>query len=527
VRVVIANDPKAAQAMRSFDRTQAQKIRKPKKDTEEAEEIAEEIEQLAKDEDFVYATLSGILMEQQAPSASPGGSAEKSESDAEKKDQPSEKKDEPKKSEKRSRAKGQKGTSGSGGKGKSEAGEKSEPDDSDKPGEPGTDKRREAVERQEKIADRARELEEKLKKLDVASDLAKLRMAKAVETTEKASGALARGNTKEATATAKDGAAMLHELARQVKGEIARDVAQELAMAQDLADELAKREAELSQMAGAQSGQSGTEGASDNQAQQSENSQKGQAGNSPGSDPGGGGPGPGGRGGWGDLTAEERLERLEEAAKTLEHWLKDASLRAEGDSAGRLRQLLEDTAVTRIVERMERIRELYVGRELKLVHRDAVELSKVLELLARQLEVLHRGIVAPELAALVELDRRIAELTAKLKTIKTDAEIAEWRRAAGELVRDLEKAGLADGAHALSDAFDAGGWEWGVGDYHVRVAPVVIVNAIRSVDLVLQAKIQNLILKDIASARDEPTPPEFKELVERYYEVLSKESGVK
>ena len=73
-------------------------------------------------------------------------------------------------------------------------------------------------------------------------------MAKAAETAEKASSALSRGNTKEATETAKAGAAMLHELARQVKGEIARDVAQELAMARDLADELAAREAELGQM---------------------------------------------------------------------------------------------------------------------------------------------------------------------------------------------------------------------------------------------------------------------------------------
>ena len=43
----------------------------------------------------------------------------------------------------------------------------------------------------------------------------------------------------------------------------------------------------------------------------------------------------------------------------------------------------------------------------------------------------------------------------------------------------------------------------------------------------LQAKIQNLILKDMASARDEATPPQFKELIERYYEVLSKEGGRK
>ena len=36
-----------------------------------------------------------------------------------------------------------------------------------------------------------------------------------------------------------------------------------------------------------------------------------------------------------------------------------------------------------------------------------------------------------------------------------------------------------------------------------------------------------MILKDMASARDEATPPEFKELVERYYEVLSKDGGGK
>ena len=76
-------------------------------------------------------------------------------------------------------------------------------------------------------------------------------MAKAAETAEKASGALSRGSTKEATENAKAGAAMLHELARQVKGELARDVAQELAMARDLADELAEREGRIREDAGA------------------------------------------------------------------------------------------------------------------------------------------------------------------------------------------------------------------------------------------------------------------------------------
>ena len=45
LRVLIGQDDRGTRkAMRSFDRMQAQKIRKPKKDREEAEEIAEQIE---------------------------------------------------------------------------------------------------------------------------------------------------------------------------------------------------------------------------------------------------------------------------------------------------------------------------------------------------------------------------------------------------------------------------------------------------------------------------------------------------
>jgi hypothetical protein len=126
---------------------------------------------------------------------------------------------------------------------------------------------------------------------------------------------------------------------------------------------------------------------------------------------------------------------------------------------------------------------------------------------------------------MVDLDRRVAELTAKLKTITTDAEIAEWRRLAADLVRDLEKAGLTDAATALVNAFEAGGWHWGVGVEHFRTAPAGFTIALQSVSSLLQSKIQNLILKDMASARDEATPPQFNELVDRYYEVLSKEIG--
>ncbi len=120
-----------------------------------------------------------------------------------------------------------------------------------------------------------------------------------------------------------------------------------------------------------------------------------------------------------------------------------------------------------------------------------------------------------------------SELAERLKTLTSDAEIAEWHRLAEGLAHDLEKAGLTAAAQALAASLHAGGGHWVSGDHLHWVAPVGYLNALSSVTTVLQAKIRDLILKDIVSAHDEATPPEFKELVERYYEVLSSQGGGK
>ncbi len=225
-----------------------------------------------------------------------------------------------------------------------------------------------------------------------------------------------------------------------------------------------------------------------------------------------------GRLGWSDLTEAERLQRLEEAARTLEHWLKDASLVAEGESADRIRQLIEESESTRVVDRMQRIGELFKSGQTPAARRDAKELSRSLEMLSRQLDALYRGIIAPELAKLADLERRVAELMEKLKTAKTDAEIAQWDRLAEDLVRDLAKAGMADIAKELEVLLTSGNdnHSSGLGPYERSLA---------SIGKFLERKIQDLILKDMMSARDEAIPPAFKELVERYYEVLSKNGG--
>ena len=452
-QVLVAGGGKAARAARAFDRTQTQKIRKPKGKNEEAEAVADELEQLAREEDFVYATLSGLKMDgdpaQPAPSGEQSGDSQKAEA-------------------------------------KSQA---APPSNRSKV-------RREAMERQEKIADDARTLNERLKRLDEVSDLAKERMTKAAEAAEKAAGALARGSTKEGTDATRAGALMLHEVARQVKGETSREVADELAMARDLADELARREDEF-----ANGGDPGVKG------------EKGEKGATPGNGLGGD---------WKDLTDADMLERLEEAARTLQEWLKGASKNAEGDAAERVRDVLRQTPPAEVVERAERVGTLFLGGQKKEARAEARTLARALEGLSRQLDMLHRGIVAPELAKLVEFNRRAAELTARSRELKSDAQVAEWRRQAAALVRELEKAGLTDAAATLDRLLRGGGLaHWKEGPDGFLTAPDGYADALSAVVARLQERVQNLILKDLATARDEAAPPEFRELVERYYEVLS------
>jgi len=496
---LIGKDPAKSDAVRSFDRKQAQKIRKPKSKDEEAELVADELEKLAQEEDFVYATIaSGMNGDEKGKAegkkdGEPDPKEPNEAKNAEKHD-PAAPKETPK-----SETKGTKGSGKAEGEGD--------------PGDAKRMNRREVVEKQERIADEARALEERLKRIEAASELAKARMMKAAEKTEKASGALARGNSKEASEEAKAGAGMLHELARQVKGEIAREVADELAMARDLAEELAQREADLAAMNDEMPTPGGAgEG-------------EGKSGKGRGSKPGKG-TGRGGFGGWDALTEAERVERMAEAAKTLESWLKQIDQKGQGKAADAVRDILDQGTVTEIVDRAARMGELRVGGQKSDVSREAKDLAKKLELLAHSLELLHRGIVAPQMAAMVEFDRRVAELTAKLGKLKTDAEITAWHREAAALIRDLEKAGIA-GAADLAEALKAGGnltasgWQWAQGS-DGRGAPLAYINALQTVSKHIKDQIQDMILKDLVSARDEATPPKFRELIERYYEVLSK-----
>ena len=112
-------------------------------------------------------------------------------------------------------------------------------------------------------------------------------------------------------------------------------------------------------------------------------------------------------------------------------------------------------------------------------------------------------------------------MTEKLGNLSTEAEVAAWKREMAALLRDLEKARI-DGVADLADALRvSAGWHWDDAHRHL-VAAGPVITSLKAVSFQIKDRVQDLILKDLASARDEATPPVYRELVERYYEVISK-----
>jgi hypothetical protein len=196
------------------------------------------------------------------------------------------------------------------------------------------------------------------------------------------------------------------------------------------------------------------------------------------------------------------------------------------------RELIEQGKPAEINRRIDHIGSQHADGKAAEARREAGEVARELEAIARALDMVHSDIVAPQLAALREYDRRLAELADQLKSLETDAEVNQWHRQAEAVLAELEaKAGMpgagAELEKAMVDAgWHAGGGTWRWGDRETYWgAPPDYRTAMQRITRKIQLRIQEMILRDMMSSRDEATPPEFRELVERYYEVLSKEGG--
>ena len=246
------------------------------------------------------------------------------------------------------------------------------------------------------------------------------------------------------------------------------------------------------------------------------------------------------------MTEEEKREalarRADQLAKTGET-LKDvlqaisqSNDPADKEAVAKLEAILKETELLKAIEAMQREADQIRSDKFDDARLASLDLADRLEITAQRLDAAYRAIIAPQAEELRKLEQALADLRDKLETLETQAQVAAWHREAQDLLDRAEKLGISDkvredfleqmkkaglGVNGQRNAFN-----WGLVNDHYAAPGAYAVNLIR-VQEEVQARIQNLLLGDISTATDDATPPKYQDLVERYYQVLSKEGGKK
>ena len=584
----IMKNPRAFRSLSAADRRMAQKLRRPKSDKQEAEEVVRRLKQLAQQENQMQVALAGGMNTGGGGGGKPNEDAEpmpaaKTDDDTEKPEQPAAKDtDSPPRTE-------------PSGKPEGDPQEKpkvaGEPkDDAPMPGEGGEGERdaqrtagmsaQERREMQQDIVLEAQDLEQALGKLKNISDLAKNRMAEATKQTDAAMNAMDRGDTPKAIEEARAATEGFEELAKQVEGLIQQEAAERLAAAKNLADQLAKSQQQLAMQTpmpgGGQQNQPTEEpaegagqgkpsekqkptgadgqpqkkeptdpdakqGAGDKPSEKEDESAKGSGkeGEKPQDDAqSGGGKDESQRDPKAMTEALARqAERNAETGKTvvdiLQSVLKSTDP-ADKDVIAKVDELLKDQKVDETVARMENLpQQLRDGRfgDAKVQAADSADRW---EATALRLATAFRQLSAPKLEELLNVEQKLQELRERLDKLENERDVVQWLTDAGRLMDQVEKLGVGEKLlEQLEELLRQAGWSEELERFRLRGSGWVIANrgyydvppgyapVLVNLTAEVQAHIQELILGELLAGQDEASPPQYEQLVERYYQVLA------
>jgi hypothetical protein len=161
---------------------------------------------------------------------------------------------------------------------------------------------------------------------------------------------------------------------------------------------------------------------------------------------------------------------------------------------------------------------------------DIEQSARLLDGLGQQLESARHGLGQQQLDRLMALEKQAADAQKALDKVDNDGQKGEAEKKVGELREAVE--GLQPADAKFADAAET--LRRGTGDWRKRqephdprlgayVPPQEYTEGVPKVVQVLQAKIQEIILKDALLDKDEAVPPQYKTLVEEYYRVLSED----
>ncbi len=358
------------------------------------------------------------------------------------------------------------------------------------------------AERQGRRVEAAQKLQKTVRDDPALSALARDRMDQAAREIQESARALKSDQKEQAADRASNAADQLERLANQVAGLHAKELSARLSLAARLARQLASDEKALGEQLAP-----GRKPA-------------------PSDDPG------------------RKQGALAEDAKTLAEWLKplpDEAADESRDLSQALRKATRSNPPEEIAKTMQSATEVLKTGNAKPAAGEVNEAAERLAALAQDLDDARRSFMQPQLDQLLAAEAQAARTQATLRSAHNEGEKAEGEKALSDLLETLRKLQAREGESktALASATETlaevqrrrgGGWggfakakEGEPENRPVLVPPGQYTEGVTHVITALQARIQEVVLKEMLLDNDEAVPPQYKTLVEDYYKTLSED----
>ncbi len=374
---------------------------------------------------------------------------------------------------------------------RSRPGQPKESSSAPSPGGP-AQRQQEAVKEAERLRDLAREDES-------LTDRTRQHLGDVTETIRKSAKEIQAKRPAEAAAEARTAAEQLDRLAQQVGALKASELADRMARTRDLTRALSTEQGKLEQALRA-----GRPDASDKTG-----------------------------GSW----ARRERDLAEEASGVgdLMDRLRDEAAAVDPQLARALSEATRSNPTREIEQAMQQsAREVEAGQP-SAARQNALEATRKLDELARDLESARRRLVQPQLDRYRAQEKLAARVQDQINSVKDGGQQAQAERALSDLARSLQS--LASSEGTLREAVDrlnralapGANRNWRKDDARAPQAAGFFIppddysGGLHQVMTALQARIQQLVLDQALMERDQAVPQRYKSLVEDYYRVLSQD----
>lgn len=246
------------------------------------------------------------------------------------------------------------------------------------------------------------------------------------------------------------------------------------------------------------------------------------------------------------LTDEERVEQLAGRAADLAaraatlldilESVAQSQLPEDQTAAEKVNALLKETDLKNAIESMQAAAGQVRNQKLEDAQSTALDVAERFQITTQRLDAVYRTLVGPQAEELRKLEQQLVQLRTKLEDLQTPAQVVAWHRAVRELLDKADELGISEQRREeLLEEMKKNGFS---ADMVANVANVQLTNgryaapALYNAKLIelqeeIQTRIQNLVIGEFASMTDDLAPPKYQSLVERYYQVLSREGSTR